>query len=217
MVKKESSVYLFIGQDSLSKDIKLKGLRQEFFAKEIEQFNLDILYAEELTLKELQERLLSLPFKAKKRIVVIKDVQHLREDIKEFILKYVKNPSPQILLVLDINRQAPQDEFIKHILRYVQVYRFRETVPLNTFTLSRQVNLRKPDYALRVLNQLLKNGERPERILGGLRYTWEQDMLNPLERRKRLKLLLNCDIDIKTGRLKPDFALERLIVKLCLS
>lgn len=225
MVKKENSVYLFIGQDSLSKDIKLKRLRQEFLKKDTEQFNLDILYAKELNLISLQERFLSLPLKAKKRIIVIKGAQDLKEDIKEFILKYVKSPHPQILLVLDINlasgprgwvnRIKPTDEFIGHLTRYVQTYRFKEPEHLDTFTLCRQIDLKKADYALRVLNQLLKNGEKPEWILGGLRYSWQRDITNPFELRRRVKLLLNCDLDIKTGRLKADFALEKLVVKVC--
>jgi len=212
---KDSSVYLFIGQDSLSKDIQLKRIKEQFLAQKIEDFNLDILYAKELNLLELQERLLSLPLKAKKRIIVIKDAQRLKENIKEFILKYFQNPQPKILLVLDINRQDPKDEFIKNITRFSKTFRFRETPHLDAFTLTRSIRLKNMDYSLRLLNQLLKNGEKPERILGGLRYAWERDILNPLQRRKRLKLLLNCDIDIKTGRLKPDFALERLVVRLC--
>jgi len=212
---KDSSVYLFIGQDSLSKDIQLKRIKEQFLAQKIEDFNLDILYAKELNLLELQERLLSLPLKAKKRIIVIKDAQRLKENIKEFILKYFQNPQPKILLVLDINRQDPKDEFIKNITRFSKTFRFRETPHLDAFTLTRSIRLKNMDYSLRLLNQLLKNGEKPERILGGLRYAWERDILNPLERKKRLKLLLHCDIDIKTGRLKPDFALETLVVRLC--
>lgn len=215
MVKKESSVYLFIGQDSFSKGIKLKRIKEEFLAKEIADFNLDILYARELNLRDLQERLLCLPLKAKKRIIVIKDAQEIKEDIKEFILKYVKNPPPKILLILDIDRQDPKDEFIRRITRYSEIYRFREHLPPDTFTLSRSIDLKRPDYALGVLNQLLQNGERPERILGGLRYTWERGALKPLQIRKRLKVLLDCDIEIKTGRLKAPFALERLLVRLC--
>lgn len=234
MVKKESSVYLFIGQDSFSKGIKLKRIKEEFLAKEIADFNLDILYAKELNLRDLQERLLYFPLnpvrniaqknnnkivsngvKAKKRIIVIKDAQEIKEDIKEFILKYVKNPPSKILLILDIDRQDPKDEFIKRITRYSEIYRFREHLPPDTFTLSRAIDLKKPDYALQVLNQLLQNGERPERILGGLRYTLERGALKPLQIRKRLKVLLDCDIEIKTGRLKAAFALERLLVRLC--
>jgi len=66
-----------------------------------------------------------------------------------------------------------------------------------------------------VLNQLLRNGEKPERILGGLRYSWENSMADVFQIRKKLRLLLSCDIDIKTGRLRSDFALERLVVNLC--
>ncbi len=208
-------VYLFIGEDSLSKDIKVNQLKQEFLARGIEQFNLDILYARELTLTGLQERLLCLPVKAKQRIIVIKDATVLKQDIKEFILKYVKAPLPRILLILDINHIDPKDEFVNRLYRYAKVFRFKETARLDTFTLSRQVNLERPDYALRVLNQLLRNGEKPEWILGGLRYSLEKDAINPFQMKRRLKLLLNCDLDIKTGRIKPAFALEKLVVSLC--
>lgn len=208
-------VYLFIGEDSTLKDIQLKAIRKEFLKKDTEQFNLDILYARELTLKDLQEKLLYLPVKNPGRIVVIKDAQNLRDDAREFILKYVKEPHKQTILVLDINQRDKSEEFINHIYRYAKIYRFKETKLPDTFTLSRQIALKKPDYALRVLNQLLKHGERPERILGGLRYVWERDTASPLEMKRRLRLLLNCDIDIKTGKLRPAFALEKLVINLC--
>jgi len=208
-------VYLFIGEDSLSKNIKINELKQELFAKDIEQFNLDILYAKDLTLTSLQERFLCLPVKAKKRLIVIKDAQDLKEDIRAFILKVVKNSLPKVVLVLDIDRKDRDDEFINRLQRLAKVFQFKESARLDTFALSRQIELRKPDYALQVLNQLLKNGEKPEWILGGLRYSLERNTNNPLEIKQRLKLLLNCDLDIKTGRLKSNFALERLVVRLC--
>ena len=215
MVKKESPVYLFIGQDSLSKDIRLKKLKEEFFTPDTQYFNLDVLYARELNLKDLQERLLCLPFKAKKRIIIIKDSQSLKEDIKEFIINYVRKPQAKIILVLDINRYSAQDAFIKQISRYSEVYRFKEDARLDTFALSRAIDFKKSTYALLVLNQLLRNGEKPERILGGLRYSWENSVADGFQIKKKLRLLLGCDIDIKTGRLRSDFALERLVVSLC--
>jgi DNA polymerase III delta subunit len=208
-------VYLLIGEDSLSKDIKLNRLRQEFLTKNLEQFNLDILYARELNLIILQERLLCLPFKAKKRIILIREAQDLKEEIKEFMLKYVQAPSSWILLILDITSPNPRDAFINHISRHAKVFHFKETPPINTFSLSRQIELNRPDYALKVLNQLLKDGEKPERILGGLRYAFQNGAAGPLQARRRIRLLLNCDLDIKTGRIKPNFALEKLVVSLC--
>lgn len=216
MVKKDSPVYLFIGQDSRSKDLKLKRIKEELLPAAITDFNLDVLYARELNLVELQEKLLSLPCKAKKRIIVIKNLEGLKkEELKDYLLKYLKNPQDQILLILDIDQEVPKDEFIRQVSRYSQVFRFKEQVPLDTFTLSRQIELKKPASALRVLNLLLEKGERPERILGGLRYVWERNSSSPQKARKALKILLNCDIDIKTGRIKAPFALEKVVVRLC--
>jgi len=208
-------VYLLIGNDSLSKDIKFRQIKQEALAKEVEQFNLDTVYSKELSLALLQERILCLPVKAKQRIILIKNAQDLKQDCREFIIRHLKKISQQIVLVLDINHYDRKDEFINQLSKFAKVMRFKEEVAVDAFTLSRSIALKKPGHALRLLNQLLREGERPERILGGLRYAWEREAAAPLELKRRLNLLLNCDIDIKTGRLKPVFALEKLVISLC--
>lgn len=208
-------VYLFIGDDSASKNSRLKALRHETLQKDTEPFNLDILYAPQLSRKDLQEKLIYLPVKSPHRLLVIKDAQNLKEEAQDFILEYVQRPSEQIVLVLDVSQPQKSQGFIRQLNRHAKVIRFKETRPPDTFTLSRSIELRKPDAALRLLNQLLKNGERPERILGGLRYAWEKDTAHPAEMKRKLHLLLLCDIDIKTGRLKPPFALEKLVIGLC--
>ncbi|MBU1726099.1 MAG: hypothetical protein KJ880_00485 [Candidatus Omnitrophica bacterium] len=208
-------VYLFLGQDSPAKDIQLKKIRQEFLARGTEQFNTDTLYSKELNLKGLQEKLLCLPANNAKRIVVIKSAENLKEELRQFILGFVKKPYKEIVLVLDIGDYQKRDGFVNQVQRHAKVFRFKEAIRVDAFTLSRWIALKKADYALKVLNQLLKEGERPERILGGLRYAWEKESASPLETKKRLKLLLNCDIEIKTGRLKPAFALEKLVISLC--
>ena len=208
-------VYLFIGEDSLSKEAQLIKLRQELLAKGTEQFNFEVLRAKEIVLKDLQEALLRLPVNNPQRILAIKDSEHLKEDIEEFLLNYVKTPFKQVVLVLDVSHLEKKDEFLNTISRFCKVARFQETRKLDTFALIRQIDLNKPDLALRVLNQLQKDGERPERILGGLRYAWEKGIAHPAEMKRRLKLLLNCDLEIKTGKLKPVFALEKLVIGLC--
>lgn len=207
-------IYLFVGQDSLSKDIKLKEIKEQFLAKDVEDFNQDILYARELKIKDLQKRLLSFPVNSDKRLIIIKDAQDLKQEIKEFLGKYVENPYPQIILVLDITEKYnPRDDFIKKNLKSLKVFRFKENLSTNTFDLARNIEQKKVLLSLETLNHLLKNGEKPERILGGMRYALEYSGSFGL--RKKLKLLLDCDIDIKTGRLKPDIALEKIVVNLC--
>ena len=208
-------VYLLIGQDVQAREEQIRKIKQEFLSKELQDFNLDTLYAKEVTLKDIQERFLAIPLKSDKRIIVIKDADSLDEACRDFILLYAKNPNKQLVLVLVLEHYDYQDGFIKNISRVAKVMRFRETVNPDTFALNRQIELKKSDYALRLLSQLLKNGEAPERILGGLRYAWEKQGMQNLEAKRKLKLLLGCDVEIKTGRLKPAFALEKLVVGLC--
>ncbi len=208
-------VYLFIGQDSPAKEIALKRIKKESLPQGLEQFNFDLLYAEELSLKTLQERLLGIPVQSSKRVLFVKNSGELRKEVEDFIIQWSKELRENIILVLDIEQQGKKEHFIRSINKYAKVVRFKETVPFNTFTLSRQIEERRPDNALKILSQLIKDGERPERILGGLRYSLENNMKNVIGLRRRIKLLLNCDIEIKTGKLKPVFALEKLVINLC--
>lgn len=208
-------VYLLIGQDAAAKETQLKKIKQEFLPKELQDFNLDTLYAKEITLKDIQERLLAIPLKSAKRIMVIKDAHFLNAQSRNFLLDYAKKPHPQLVLVLDFAQYDYKDAFIKGISAHASILRFKETAAPDAFALNRQIELRKTDFALRILNQLLKEGEAPERILGGLRFAWEKQDIQTQAAKRKLKLLLNCDIEIKTGRLRPAFALEKLVVSLC--
>lgn len=220
-------VYLFVGSDGPAKDTQLKEIRQQTLEKQTEQFNLDVLYARELTLKELQEKLFYLPVKSLKRILVIKGAQDLKEEARAYLSQYVKSPHKQTILVLDIDpqhqkgaiaRHEKTESFIRQISRYAKTIRFHENIAPNTFSLGRQINLRRPDVALRVLHELLKNSDERKLaplILGALRVNFEREISDSLELRRRLKLLLTCDLEIKTGKLKLSFALEKLIIALC--
>jgi DNA polymerase III delta subunit len=207
--------YLFIGQDSFSKDLKLEKIKEEVFSKEVEQFNFDCLYARELDLLKLQEVLLRLPLKAKKRLILIRDADKLKDNIKEYLIGYFKKPSAHVLLILDINHVDKNDVFFQTLSKYLKIFRFEEEQAPDTFKLSEEIDRKRINSSLRILSALLLNAERPERIMGGLRYHWQKSYLPYQERNRRLKLLLNCDIDIKTGKLKPAFALERLLINLC--
>ena len=215
MVAKDGSLYLLIGQDAPSKDVKINKIKESFLSKNLEHFNLDTLYGRELALKFFQEKAVLLPVQAKKRIIIIRQAQAMKDDIKKFILENLATILSKIILILDIGRFDSKDDFLRKISAQALVYRFGEQVQADAFTLSRQIEFKKTDYALKTLSKLLENGERPERILGGLRFAWERRSGSSAGITKRLKLLLNCDIDIKTGKLKPEFALEKLVVSLC--
>ena len=208
-------VYLLVGQEPQAKESQLNKIKQESLPKELQDFNAETLYGQDAQLKKIQERFLAFPLKSPQRVIVIKDADSLDAASRNFLLKYAQSPYKNLVLVLDFEHYDYRDDFIKGISRYAKVIRFKENIEPDAFALSRQIELKKTDYSLRLLNQLLKNGEAPERILGGLRYALERQGLEHRQVKKMLKLLLSCDIEIKTGRLKPAFALEKLVVSLC--
>ena len=215
MVEKDNSLHIFIGTDSLSKDIKLSKIKEDFLAKETADFNLDTLYGRELALKDFQEKSLALPVKAKRRIILIRDAQSLKPEIKKYILGQLKTLKPRVLLVLDFEHQDPRDDFIRKLSSSAQVSYFGSVKLPDTFGLNRQIESGRLDAALRLLNELLSHGEKAERIMGGLRYAWERDIRRPEELKRKLRLLLNCDLEIKRGKLKAQLALEKLVIALC--
>ncbi|MFC1658791.1 hypothetical protein ACFL1D_05355 [Candidatus Omnitrophota bacterium] len=218
--------YLFIGEDEFSKDVQLEKIKQELKLGKLELFNFEILYSKGLDLKTLQERFLLLPVKSKQRLILIKDAGGLSPRIKEYILSLLKKPLAHLSLILEARSVDKRDKFFQQISRCCKLINFRQSIQVNAFTLARQIMRPAPGPgiisrdrqikpAMRLLRQLLLQGERPERILGALRYQLHKERLKISAKKKRLSLLLNCDIDIKTGRLKPDLALEKLLLRLC--
>jgi len=209
-------IYLFVGDDPLSKESKLNKIKEELLPFQTRDFNFDMIYGREAGLRPLQEKMLMLPAAgAKTRVVVIKDADQLKDDIRGFILQYARQKNHPVTLILDMARAEGKDAFVKDLSRHAQVVRFKDVVKADAFVLSRQIDAQKTSFALKTLNQLLEDGEKPERIIGGLRYAMERSGIYSPQAKKKLKALLNCDIDIKTGRLRPDFALEKLVIKLC--
>jgi DNA polymerase III delta subunit len=215
MVRACPPIYLFIGQDSLAKERRISSLKTQFLKEKVRDFNLDILSARGLELKMLQERLLALPVQSPKRVIVLKDAETLKAPVRAFLRQYALKPCLEVILVLDMAQDKDEDGFIKAISRQAQVSFFPLPTAPDTFSLSRQLARKDAHASLNTLHQLLQAGEKPERIMGGLRYVWEKEIFSGQRIRRRLKLLLACDVEIKTGRLRPDFALEKLVVELC--
>jgi len=209
-------IYLFIGEDEIAKKEKLQEIKNKFLNPASSEFNYDLLYAKDTGLSSLQEILTRLPINSPKRLVVIKDTSKLSEKIKDFLINYAKKPRNDIIMVLDILRHDAKDAFLKTLALHAKSVNFAEASHVNTFKLCDELDRKRIAPALKILHRLLLEGEKPERILGGLRYRWLKDYaLSPKEKTRRLNLLLNCDIDIKRGRLRADFSLEKLFINLC--
>jgi DNA polymerase III delta subunit len=214
MVKRDR-IYLITGQDAPAKDKAIKEIKSKYLPVLTEQFNLDIVYAKDLTLKDVQEKLLYLAASSGSRMIVIKQASALKKDIKDYLEKYTQAPDPSVILVLEMEGFDRNDRFTLAIAANATTRQFRQEIHNSAFALADEIRSGKAASSLKMLDQLLKKGQKPELILGALRSGLSRNTTEIAYMRRLNKMLLECDMAIKTSSLKPSFALERLVVSLC--
>ena len=209
-------MYLLIGEDELAKQEKIQSLKKQLFPPELEPFNYDVFSAKELTLPLLTQALGRIPVKAKTRLLVIKDMLKLKSALQEYCVKHLKAQAEKSTIVFDVGRMPEERNiFLSHMLKITEVAHFKTAGSVNAFSLARAIEKKNADSALVLLADLFKAGEKAERILGGLRYQLVKQSSTLEDKRKKVNFLLETDVNLKTGKLKPEFALEMLVVKLC--
>lgn len=217
-------LYLFTGEDEPAKQEKINSLKSELLKKGFEDFNYEAFYAQELNLPLLKEVLSRLPAESSQRIMVIKDAFRLQNELKDYFTAQIEKLPKDLTIILEA-AVIPKEEtaFFNKISKYGKVIPFKTKEKINAFGLVRAIERKDADSALNILLDLLRNGEKPERILGALRYGFvksgssfiAQDSVKLKEKKEKVNLLLEADLNLKTGKVKPEFALETLVVKLC--
>ena len=224
-------LYLFIGEDESAKQEKIHSLKSEVLKKGFEDFNYEAFYAKELTLPALKEALsrlpvrqAGLPVESPQRIMMIKDVFGLQDELKDYFTAQIEKLPKDLIIILEA-AVIPKEEsaFFNKISKYGKVIPFKTKERINAFGLARAIERKDADSALNMLVDLFRSGEKPERILGALRYQFVKsdsfsaapDSLKLKEKKEKVSLLLETDLNLKTGKVKPEFALETLVVKLC--
>ena len=209
-------IYLFIGEDELAKQEKIQSFKKQLFPQAVEPFNYDVFSAKELTLFLFKEALHRIPLSAKSRLLVIKDMLKLKTDIQEYCLSHAKALPDTITIIFDAGRMPREEnKFLNEMLKIAKVVNFKAAESSNAFGLARVIERKQPEHALTILADLFSAGEKAERILGALRYQLVKHSVTLEDKKKKINLLLETDMSLKTGKLKPEFALEVLVVKLC--
>lgn len=208
--------YLFLGPDYAAKEAKTAELKDKFLPVESRQFDFETLYAQKLDAETLKKALVALPAIAEQRLVVVKEFHKLSAQNKELILAFVENPG-KCVLILDSDKIEGDEAFIKKLPRSVKAGVFGREDKLNVFDMTRAIGMQKKDEALKILWQLLSRGDQPLQLMGGVVWFWknERNKLAADRFKKGLLALQEADLNIKRSRLKPEHALEVLIVKLC--
>ena len=210
--------YLFLGEDSQAKDIKITELKKQILpSRESLKFDYEVLHGSKLKAETLKKALVSLPAISKKRLLLIRECHKCKAREKGLITDFILKPYSPTVLVLDSDSLDENNVFVKKIRKNVTIVHFRQKENLDVFTLTRAIGLRRVADSLKILSQLLAAGIHPLQIMGGLVWFWghSRNRYSSGKFKEGLAALQEADTNIKRSRLKPEYALELLIVKLC--
>jgi len=210
--------YLFCGPDIQVKIGRLNKIKKAILTPELENFNFEILYSKEIHDKlALQEAFSRYPLKSKARIILIKEIDKLTSEIEDFLAEYLKNPYKHLILILETEQDFnPRDSFLSRLKGLVELESSEPGKSLNSFDLYRAIEARRPDKALEILAQIPEINKPPV-ILGGIAGYFKKRFANKDKKLTiLLQALLEADIKLKTSSIRPEFILERLIVRICL-
>jgi len=93
-------VYYFHGEDDFLKEQTVRELVAAAVDPSTRDFNLDIRAAAELDAETLGSLVGTPPMMASRRVVVVRDVAALRKDARAALEGYLKDPAPDVLLIL---------------------------------------------------------------------------------------------------------------------
>lgn len=104
-------LYLFYGEEDFLSDEAVERLLSSALRETERSFNLDILSANDADAREIVARASAFPMVAERRVVVVRDADHLPEKGLELLAHYADQPSPSTCLVLvaakpDMRRKA---------------------------------------------------------------------------------------------------------------
>ncbi len=210
-------IYLFFGQDYFEKDQKIIEIKNKHLISDQSQhFDFDQLDGSKLSAEDLKKSLITLPVILKQRVLLIRKVEKCTDQNKELLLNWIKAKHKHSVLLLDVDATELKNAFLKELSSNAQIFSFASKKKLNVFDMTRAMGSRNSTEALRILNQLIEEGDHPLQIMGGLVWYWgkQKAAVSSEHFMKGLQYLEEADVNIKRSRIKPEVAVEMAVVKL---
>lgn len=212
-----SMIYLFLGPDALAKDKIIAEIKQKALKiQEAYRFDFDILHAHKLDPAELKKTLISLPTIAEKRVVLIRDADKLSTHHQDILLECIEKANNPLILILDSHQEELKGSFFKAVQARAKTQRFSGEAKQSVFDMTNAIGYRKPQDALRIMHELIDQGDHPLQLMGVLVWFWgkSKNRVSKEAFKKGLLDLQEADLNIKRSRVQPEYALEILVTKL---
>ena len=92
--------YYILGDDDYQKDDAVRQLIEAALEPGTRDFNFDVRRASELDAETLEILLSTPPMMAERRVVVLREVNALKKESRKLLDEYLKNPAPDLLLLM---------------------------------------------------------------------------------------------------------------------
>ena len=102
-------VYLFHGPGEFRMEKALEAIRNRLIPESVRDFNLEILYGDEIKPESIVERARSLPFMATTRVIIVRRTEKLAGEDLEKCIPYLEKPSHSTCLIF----VCPKPDFRK--------------------------------------------------------------------------------------------------------
>jgi DNA polymerase-3 subunit delta len=102
-------VYLFHGPGEFRMEKALEAIRNRLIPESVRDFNLEILYGDEIKPESIVERARSLPFMATTRVIIVRRTEKLTGEDLEKCIPYLEKPSHSTCLIF----VCPKPDFRK--------------------------------------------------------------------------------------------------------
>ena len=150
------------------------------------------------------------------RIILIHQTEKLSEHCQGILLEFLKGSPTHVDFIFDALSLSAKDEFAAQLRQIATVTETKKGAKENVFDMCRLIFNRKQIEALQILDALLSEAH-PLQIMGGMVWAWgkERSRMPSARFQKGLHELQEADVSIKRSRMRPEVALEILVVKLC--
>lgn len=210
-------IYFFFGQDYSAKDQKILEIKNKYLiSDQAQHFDFDQLDGSKLSAEDLKKSLIALPAILKQRVLLIRKIEKCTDQNKELLLTWIKEKHSHCVLLLDSDAPELKNAFFKELSLNAQLFTFSLGKRQNVFDMTRAIGSRNGTEALKILNDLMEEGDHPLQIMGGLVWYWrkQKSVLSADKFLKGLKFLQEADLNIKRSRINPEVAVEVAVVKL---
>lgn len=122
----KSQVYLLAGSETELKEEFLNHLKSRFSGNTSSSADYNLFYAQEPNqLSSALDAAYTYPLISAKRLIVIKNIEKLKEADKELLLKYMDNPPAASILILETGQDDLRGQFWARLSEKVEAHYFK--------------------------------------------------------------------------------------------